>query len=60
MQNAHRQIVREQMVKDMERCAENYKAAGDLPHLCMQQKSMLKLILSRTSGLQQPSPRHQH
>ena len=37
-QNAHRQIVREQMVADKERSTKHYKSARNVPPLPMQQK----------------------
>ena len=44
MQNAHRKIVREQMVDDKERSAEYYrKSAGDLPPLPKQEKVCVQL-----------------
>ena len=57
MKDAHRQIVRDQMVDNKERSAEYYnKSVRDPLPLPMQQEASVQVTLSRTSGLQQPSP----
>ena len=58
MQNAHQQIVREQIVNDKKEVLHTTAGQQETYHLYLcRRRSMCKLILSRTNRLQQPSHR---